>query len=196
MTFLALTIGWLGEVAAGLLFTLMFLVLARAFVQYFYHGGTRAGWALREMTDPILHPFRRLTAPLRLRFDLAPLVAAVVLYVAQALVYNGAQLLAWQVGGAWAHSPGSAVFAVVEAVRWLVWAYMFLVLLRVLVTWFGGNEYHPFMRRIARLVDPALRTVRRVVGRSRGRIDWAPFILLAGLWFIDRVVLEAALLTW
>ena len=38
MIFLALTVAWIGEVIAGLLFFMLFLVLVRAFVDFFQSG--------------------------------------------------------------------------------------------------------------------------------------------------------------
>jgi YggT family protein len=194
--FLANTIAWLGEVVAGFLFFEMFLVFARAFVQIFYGGTCAFGWTLREMTEPLVRPVRRLTAPLHLAFDLAPILAGIVLFVAQGLVLAGSTRLAAIVAGPYVGPPPHpAVISLVEGARLVLWLYILVVLLRVLVTWFGSPEVHPFVRFLSRLVDPPLRSIRRLIRPRYGRVDFAPLLLLAGLWFLDRVVLETLLYT-
>jgi YggT family protein len=188
----ALIVRWLGEVLAGFLFFEVFLLLARVFLPFFHGPGSPALYSLRAMTEWLVRPFRRLTAPLGLRFDLAPILVAVLLYTAQTLVFWSSQWLAFRIDprAVYPHE-----WSAIDLVRWPLWAYLFVVLLRVSVSWFGSPEYHPFVRFLARLVDPVLGRIRHTLHPAVGGVDLAPLLLVAGLWFLDRVVLEAIAIT-
>jgi len=193
MMVLAFSVLWLGQLVSGLLFMMLFLVLAAVFVRYFTRGVSPIGWSLRAFAEPLVQPVRRLLRPLPIQFDLAPLVTAGLLYLLQWSVLLGASRLSVLLAGPFLPPVNRALLPFVSGVRFVLWGYLMIVLLRVLVTWFGSPEHHPFVRFLARWVDPVLYHIRKLVSPRLGRLDLAPLVLIAALSYVDQVVLRSLL---
>ena len=191
-TFLGFTVGWLTQMIAGALAFVSLLTLVRAVVEHLRNAPPWT-WALRGFTEPFVRPFRRLLAPLHWRRDPAAWLAALTYYSLQlALNFAGntaVDVLLQNHTGV----PTPTGKRVVDLAAALVWSYTFVVLLRVVVSTLGGSERHPFVRALARVVDPPLELLRRGLPRRVGGLDWSPFLLLAGLWFVNQVVLNTLL---
>ncbi|RKY58617.1 MAG: YggT family protein [Candidatus Latescibacterota bacterium] len=70
--------------------------------------------------------------------------------------------------------------------------YMWIVVVRVLVSWFHVNPYNPFVQFLYRLTDPALNPIRRRLPRvlwTTG-LDFSPLILILCI-LIVRLFLES-----
>ena len=195
MTFVGLTVLWLSDVVTGILWMITVLCIVRFVVEVAYGGRAPIVWTLRELSEPLLKPLRRALGGNRLRHDFTPLVAAAIALLLQfAVRWVGFELARPLLGGVWFHRAG-LVGQLLEVIRFVVRAYLLVVLVRIAATWFGSPEYHPFMRFLRRLVDPPLAAIRRVTGRRSGRLDWSPFVLMSALWFVDQVVIETLQLT-
>lgn len=71
----------------------------------------------------------------------------------------------------------------------LIQFYSFVVLARVLLTWFPNvSTANPIVEFIHQITDPVLRPIRRVLPAT-GSIDFSPLLLLVGL-HILRAMLE------
>ncbi|MDR2613059.1 MAG: YggT family protein [Deltaproteobacteria bacterium] len=67
--------------------------------------------------------------------------------------------------------------------------YGWIVLLRVLVSWFAPSPRSPFMLLLRRLTEPALRLARRLFPVTLGGLDFSPVVLLVFLYFLGNFVL-------
>lgn len=190
MIFLLLTVAWLLGVAASIAFFLLIVVLAGRFLALFPRGGSGLAWGLKLAGDAITRPFRRLLRPLRLNFDASPWLAAAAFFLVMWACRRGMALL---VGPGLVVNP--RVEPLITTLRIPLYAYLLMVLLRVLVSWFGSPEYHPMVRFLARWVDPVLDWIRRVLRPRLGPADLSPLVLFAAIGFIDQVVLNGLLLT-
>jgi len=56
--------------------------------------------------------------------------------------------------------------------------YVWVIILRVLLTWINPNPYSPFMRFLSRLTDPVLNRARRWVPFTLGGIDFSPVLVI------------------
>ncbi len=56
--------------------------------------------------------------------------------------------------------------------------YIWLIIIRVVLSYFRPRGYHPVFRFIYEVTEPALRLCRRLVPVVAGGLDFSPFILV------------------
>jgi YggT family protein len=67
---------------------------------------------------------------------------------------------------------------------WGINIYTWLVVIRVLISWFNPNQRTPFMSFLRKLVDPALKATRSVFPLTLGGMDFSPIVLILFLHFV------------
>ncbi len=76
----------------------------------------------------------------------------------------------------------------------LIDLYVWIVIIRALVTWVNADPYNPIVRILSQLVDPVTGKIRRVFPFVRvGMVDLSPLFLVFVLYFI-KVFLRMLLL--
>lgn len=63
--------------------------------------------------------------------------------------------------------------------------YMWLVIVRAVISWVNPNPYNPVVRFLAKVTDPVLYHVRRILPVSYGGIDFSPIILILLIIFFN-----------
>jgi len=66
-----------------------------------------------------------------------------------------------------------------------------IVLVRVLLSWVVRDPANPVARFLGTLTDPLLQPLSRVF--TFGGLDFSPMILLFGLRFVQRMILQGAM---
>ncbi len=78
--------------------------------------------------------------------------------------------------------PGAPVhpFLVIlgQCVYYGVSIYVWLIILRVLLTWISPNPYSPLMRLLSRITDPLLNQARRRLPFTLGGLDFSPVLVI------------------
>jgi YggT family protein len=69
--------------------------------------------------------------------------------------------------------------------------YMWMIIVRVIITWVNPNPRNQVVHFLARVTDPALYQVRRLLPLSYGRIDFSPIILILLLVFANDFVVTS-----
>ena len=72
----------------------------------------------------------------------------------------------------------------------LVTFYIWVLVIRMLLSWVNPDPYNPIVRFLCSVTDPAIYWVRRKLPRMGGPIDWASFVLLLGLLFLQYFVVQ------
>jgi YggT family protein len=71
----------------------------------------------------------------------------------------------------------------------LLQAYIWVVIIRALVSWVNPDPWNPIVQMLNRLTDPLLEPIRRKLFRMMGYggmgIDISPLILIAAVYFLD-----------
>jgi YggT family protein len=126
-----------------------------------------------EVTNPLVVPARRVIPSVR-RFDLPTLVVLVVLQLVVVLVVSALRgfqvpfgLLLWTV-----------IFSLLELT---VWTYLICIFVYVILSWFGQTRFHPIGTFLGQLIEPVLRSARRLLPPLSG-IDISPLIVGIVLW--------------
>lgn len=66
-------------------------------------------------------------------------------------------------------------------------AYIWVLILRVVLTWVNPNPYSPFMRALAKVTDPALNAARRHCPFRAGGLDFSPVLALFAVFLVGEV---------
>ncbi|WP_258359349.1 YggT family protein [Moorella sulfitireducens] len=70
-----------------------------------------------------------------------------------------------------------------EVLNWLIIA-------RILLSWFPHNPYHPIMRFIYEVTEPVLAPFRRLMPRTSIPIDFSPIIAVLVLQLVERLLIS------
>lgn len=83
------------------------------------------------------------------------------------------------------------MFAIRElllAVAWLVeyvlWAYMWIIIIRALISWVNPDPWNPVVQFLHRVTDPVLRPIQRRLPRTG--IDFSPVVVILAIMFLQR----------
>jgi YggT family protein len=135
------------------------------------------------ITDWIVGPLRRVTPAAR-RFDLASIVAALLLAFALALFYTLLVLGRGPMPG------GVLLLAVIWLAKWSIYLLIGLVLVQAVLSWVNPDA--PLAPAVDQLTRPFLAPLRRVLPQVGG-FDLSPLVLLV-LAQVLLMLLESALL--
>ena len=84
---------------------------------------------------------------------------------------------------------GNLLVAVASVLHMLLQAYIWVVIIRVLLSWVNPDPWNPIVQTLNRLTDPLLEPIRRKMFRMMGYggigIDLSPLILIAAVYFLD-----------
>jgi YggT family protein len=75
-----------------------------------------------------------------------------------------------------------------HALAWLVdyvlWAYMWIIVIRALVSWVNPDPWNPIVRFLYQATEPVLRPIRRRLPMSG--IDFSPMLVILAIYFLQR----------
>ncbi len=130
------------------------------------------GQAVLQLTSPLVMPLRRLLPPAG-RTDVASVVALLVVQLAKTAVLR-------LVAG-WGVAPGPLfVAALHDLARTVVQFYFVAILIYALLSWVAPGSRAPGPQLLARLCEPLLGPVRRIVPPIGG-LDLSALLVLIGL---------------
>jgi YggT family protein len=70
-------------------------------------------------------------------------------------------------------------FAIAMVLNYLLWAYTWIVIIAVLLTWVNPDPYNPIVRFLRSVTEPVFWQIRR----------WMPFVVISGIDLSPIVVL-------
>ena len=75
--------------------------------------------------------------------------------------------------------------AVARLLDLALWAYGWIVIARVLVSWVNADPWNPIVRFLHRATEPVLAPIRRWLPGWRLGVDLSPVILILALYFAE-----------
>jgi YggT family protein len=63
--------------------------------------------------------------------------------------------------------------------------YMWIIIIRVLISWVNPDPYNPIVQLLIRATEPVLARVRRVVPVLGAGIDLSPLIVIFAIYFLQ-----------
>ena len=84
---------------------------------------------------------------------------------------------------------GNFLTALASVLHLLLQTYIWVVIIRALISWVNPDPWNPIVQTLNRLTDPLLEPIRRKMFRMMGYggmgIDISPLVLIAAVYFLD-----------
>ncbi len=79
------------------------------------------------------------------------------------------------------------LFAIAKIIDSLLTIYMWIIIARAVISWVSPDPRNPIVYMLARLTDPVLWRIRRILPlRGMGGLDISPIIAILAIIFIQR----------
>jgi len=76
------------------------------------------------------------------------------------------------------------ILAVAWLVEYLLWAYMWVIIIRALISWVSPDPWNPIVQFLFRVTDPVLRPIQRRLPMTG--IDFSPMVVILVIMFLQR----------
>ena len=83
------------------------------------------------------------------------------------------------------------LIAAAQVLDFLLWAYLWILIARVVISWIDADPYNPIVRFIFNLTEPVLEKVRERLPILAGGFDLSPIIVSLAIWFIKRFLVQS-----
>jgi YggT family protein len=84
---------------------------------------------------------------------------------------------------------GNLVMALAQVLHILLNVYMWIVVVRAIISWVSPDPYNPIVNFLYRATEPVLGYVRRIIP-SLGGIDLSPILVLVVIVFLDQFLVQ------
>lgn len=82
----------------------------------------------------------------------------------------------------------------IYAVKLIFQIYIFIILLRAVLSWIPHSRFSPFIAPIYAVTEPVLDPIRRGLPPMRIGIDASPFLAIILLWLLQQLIIKLLLL--
>ncbi|HEU4387649.1 MAG TPA: YggT family protein [Blastocatellia bacterium] len=163
-------------------------------------GANPFGWVpynLTRLTEPMVRPLRLPFSARGGRFDLVPLVAAVLVVMNGLFIMSILRQLAriiWFLGSDLLIGPRASV-VVSESIRLVGWVLVVAIFLRFVLPYFGVSYRNKIMGITFKATEPILAPLRKALRRFVGAMGVFDFTALVGVlvvWIATEVLADAA----
>jgi YggT family protein len=72
----------------------------------------------------------------------------------------------------------------------VLWAYVWVLVARALVSWVNPDPYNPIVQALYKLTEPVLYPVRRLMGGYGFGIDFSPMIVILIIYFLQLFLIR------
>ena len=80
---------------------------------------------------------------------------------------------------------GNFLGAVARLLDMVLWAYMWLIIIRALLSWVNPDPWNPIVQFVNRVTEPILAPIRRRVPSWRMGIDLSPLVAILAIYFVQ-----------
>jgi YggT family protein len=67
----------------------------------------------------------------------------------------------------------------------VLWAYVWVLVARALVSWVNPDPYNPIVQALYKLTEPVLYPIRRMMGGYGLGIDFSPMVVILIIYFLQ-----------
>ena len=85
----------------------------------------------------------------------------------------------------------SPVLWLLQVVHLAISIYIWIIIIRALISWVNPDPFNPIVRFLYRATEPVLRPVRRSLPTYQIGIDLSPLLVIIGLELVDWYVLPS-----
>ena len=76
-------------------------------------------------------------------------------------------------------------------IDYLLWAYMWIIIARAILSWVSPDPYNPIVRFLYRATEPVLYRIRRALPVYAGGIDFSPIIVFVIIIFLQQFLVRS-----
>ncbi len=84
---------------------------------------------------------------------------------------------------------GNFIEALAQVLNGLLTIYIWIIIIRVLISWVSPDPFNPIVQFLIRATDPVLEPARRIIP-TIGPLDISPIVVLFLLQFIQRFLVR------
>ena len=81
--------------------------------------------------------------------------------------------------------------AVALVIDYLLWAYMWIIIARAILSWVNPDPYNPIVRFLYNATEPVLYRIRRALPVFAGGIDFSPIIVFVIILFLQQFLVRS-----
>jgi len=85
----------------------------------------------------------------------------------------------------------SPILWLVNVVHLAITVYIWIIIIRALISWVNPDPFNPVVRFLYRATEPVLRPIRRKLPTFQSGLDLSPLLVILGLEIVDRFVLPS-----
>lgn len=85
---------------------------------------------------------------------------------------------------------GNFLGAMASVLNFVLNAYMWIIVIRAIISWFSPDPYNPIVRLLYEVTEPLLMKIRRVVPSLFGGIDLSPIIVILAIIFLQEFLVK------
>jgi YggT family protein len=82
------------------------------------------------------------------------------------------------------------IAAVATILDYVLWGYMWVLIIRAVLSWVSPDPYNPIVRTIYAITEPVLSFLRRKLPLMAGSIDFSPMVAILILLFLQRFLVR------
>lgn len=79
---------------------------------------------------------------------------------------------------------GNFLIALGQVLNIALTIYLWVVIIRALISWVSPDPYNPIVQFLHRVTDPVLRPIQRALPMAGG-VDFSPIVLILGIYFLQ-----------
>ena len=83
------------------------------------------------------------------------------------------------------------IIAVAQILDYLLWAYIWILIGRVVISYVNADPYNPLVRFLHNATDPVLDRVRRKVPMTAAGFDLSPIVVWLGVLFLQHFLVRS-----
>jgi len=81
---------------------------------------------------------------------------------------------------------GEFLIALAKLVNLALWAYMWIIIVRALLSWVNPDPYNPIVRFLYGVTEPVLRPIRSRLPTWQMGLDLSPLIVILIIYFLQQ----------
>jgi YggT family protein len=82
------------------------------------------------------------------------------------------------------------LIAVATILDYALWGYMWVLIIRAILSWVNPDPYNPIVRALYAITEPVLSFLRRKFPLMAGSIDFSPIVVILAIVFLQRFVVR------
>jgi len=86
---------------------------------------------------------------------------------------------------------GNFLSALAWVLDYLLYAYMWMIVIRALISWVNPDPYNPIVQFLYKVTEPVLDPIRRMLGTYSLGIDISPMIVILLIMFLQRFLVSS-----